>query len=265
MDESIVPVLAQCSISWRNYVELLGKLEIRALDLREPVLPPFSTHDLRPLLLERGIYPARDFPELITRRLPDLFVTYDWRENILAVGKTIWLALDYCANNRGSKYANADTDLLMQDGVTFWLDWVFLDQSSRNVDRELDEILPALFNDGSLHLVASATALSRAWCCYELAQFNRHAAEYPGASLSSLIPEDLQEFPLWGGVVSTDPDDKLKVEKRVIDLFPRGLPGLEHLMVQAGLIAETRAMSSATLEKIRTCFGRWLDRFEGAR
>lgn len=71
MNESTDLDLSQCSISWRNYSQLLQRLDIPALDLREFMLPPFSTHQLRPVLLERDIYPARDFPDLIARRLPD--------------------------------------------------------------------------------------------------------------------------------------------------------------------------------------------------
>jgi hypothetical protein len=217
------------------------------------------------LLLAKGIYPARDFPNLVVKRLPDLFVTYDWRDSILAVRDTVTLAIQHCLSAQARKFPNVDLDLVLRHDVTFWIDWIFLDQSSRDVDRELDEILPGLFNDGCVHLVASKTALSRAWCCYELAQFNRHAALTQGADLNSLIPGDLQSFPLWAGVASTDPSDKLKVEKRIIELFPGGLHALEHLMVQAGLAAEIRGQGSAAVERIKTASERWITRTEGAQ
>ena len=264
MNNRTVPHLAQCSISWRSYNQLLQKLEIKALDLREFSLPSFNTHQLRPVLLERGIYPPRDYPELISRRLPDVFVTYDWRENVLAVRATLGLAIQYCLHSQTNRYPNVDLDSVLYAGVTFWLDWIFLDQTSRDVDRELDEILPTLFNDGTVHLVASTTALSRAWCCYELAQFNRHAAQTPGANLTSLIPGDLQKYPLWAAVASTDPADKLRIEKRIVELFPDGLRSLDHLMVQAGLAADIRAIGSAALERISVASDRWIARFEGA-
>jgi hypothetical protein len=264
MNHPTVPQLAQCSISWQGYKQLLQKLEIQALDLGEFSLPAFNTHQLRQILLERGIYPARDFPELIARRLPDVFVTYDWRENVLAVRATAGLAMQNCLRFQTNRFPNADLDAVLYDGVTFWLDWIFLDQASRDVDRELDEILPALFNDGTVHVVASTTALSRAWCCYELAQFNRHAAQTPGANLTSLIPADLQKYPLWAAVASTDPADKLRVEKRIVELFPGGLHALEHLMVQAGLTADMGAYPSATLERISVAADRWIERFDGS-
>lgn len=264
MSDATVPHLPQCSISWHGYNQLLQKLEMAALDLREFSLPPFNTHQLRPTLLERGIYPARDYPELITKRLPDVFVTYDWRENVLAVRATVGLAMQNCLRFQTNRFPNADLDSLLYHGVTFWLDWIFLDQTSRDVDRELDEILPALFNDGTVHVVASTTALSRAWCCYELGQFNRHAAQTPGASLTSLVPADLQKYPLWAAVDSTDPADKLKVEKRIVELFPGGLHSLEHLMIQAGLGADMGAYPSAARERISEAADRWIERFESS-
>lgn len=262
MNESTDLDLSQCSISWRSYSQLLQRLDIPALDLREFMLPPFSTHQLRPVLLERGIYPARDFPDLIARRLPDVFVTYDWRENILAVRSTVGLAIQHCLAFQTNRFPHADLESVCDDGVTFWLDWIFLDQSSRDVDRELDQILPPLFNDGTVHVVASTTALSRAWCCYELAQFNRHAAEIPGANVTSLVPGDLQKYPLWAGVASTDPADKVRVEKRIVELFPDGLHALQHLMVQAGLTADMRGIGSAARERVLAASARWIARFE---
>lgn len=264
MNYPTVPHPTQCSISWRGYNELLGKLDMRALSLSEFSTPAFNTHQLRQVLLERGTYPVRDYPELIAKRLPDVFVTYDWRDNVLAVRATIGLAMQYCLRFQTNRFPNADLDSVLYDGVTFWLDWIFLDQASRDVDHELDEILPALFNDGTVHLVASTTAMSRAWCCYELAQFNRHAAQTPGASLTSLIPGDLQKYPLWAAVASTDPADKIKVEKRIVELFPGGLHAMEHLMVQAGLAADMRAIGSAALERISVASDRWIARFEGS-
>jgi len=235
------------------------------LDIKQFVLRPFSTHQLRPLLLAKGIYPARDYPDLIAKRLPDLFVTYDWRDSILAVRDTVTLAMQHCLSTQARTFPDVDLDLVLRYDVTFWIDWVFLDQSSRDVDRELDEILPGLFNDGCVHIVASTTALSRAWCCYELAQFNRHAALTPSADLKSLLPGDLQSFPLWAGVASTDPSDKLKVEKRIVELFPGGLHALERLMVQAGLAADIRAQGSAAVERITAASARWITRNEGSQ
>lgn len=185
------------SITWRGLDSLLGELNIPALDLREWQLPAFNTHDLRPILLERGIYPARDFPHLIEQRPPDLFVTYDWREQILSVRATIWRALEYCLSSQQGR--GVDLEDVAANGVSFWLDWVFIDQSSRNVDQELDLILPVLFKESAVHLVASVTALTRAWCCYELAQFNRRAAANKSNELTSLIPGDSLVVSALGG------------------------------------------------------------------
>ena len=65
-------------------------------------------------------------------------------------------------------------------------------------------------------------------------------------------------------MASTDPADKLRVEKRVVELFPGGLHALEQLMVQAGLAADMGAYPSAALERISVAADRWIARFEGA-
>src|SRR3954453_3282614 len=113
------------SITWRGLDSLLRELDIPALDLREFVLPPFNTHALRPILVDSGIYPARDFPHLIEKRLPDVFVTYDWRENVLAIRASIWNALQYCLSSQRGLAPEADLESVALDGVTFWLDWIF--------------------------------------------------------------------------------------------------------------------------------------------
>jgi len=259
MTTSLGSPAALCSITWRGLNSLLSELAIPALDLREWQLPRFNTHDLRPILVERGIYPAREFPHLIEKRPPDLFVTYDWREQILAVRANIWRALEYCL--RSEQGRGVDLEDVAENGVSFWLDWIFIDQSSRNVDQELDLILPVLFKESAVHFVASVTALTRAWCCYELAQFNRSAAAGNGAELTSLIPGDLWSYPLWAGVVSTDPEDKVKVEKRIVEGFPDGLHGLEGLMVQAGLAADLRTDTGAAADHIANAAARWVRRF----
>jgi len=250
-----------CSISWKGLESLLSELQVPQLDLREFVLPPFNTHQLRPLLVARGIYPARDFPHLIARRLPDVFVTYDWRESVLAVRQTIGAALQHCVRSQADAFPNCDLDEVATHGVTFWLDWIFLDQSSRDVDEELDQVLPILFRESAVHVVASVTALTRAWCCYELAQFNRNASDSESAELASLIPGDLQDYPLWAGVASTDPADKKRVERRIVETFPGGLSSLERLMVQAGLAADLHARTAAASRHIAEASERWIQRF----
>jgi hypothetical protein len=249
------------SITWRGLLRLFEELQIPELDRREFWLPPFNTHDLRPVLQSRQIYPPRDFPHLIQNRLPDVFVTYDWREQVLSVSETIRIVLEHCLQFQQARFPRVDLNDVLFDGVTFWLDWVFLDQSSRNVDRELDQILPVLFEQSALHLVASTTALSRAWCCYELAQFNRNAHAGDTTHFTSLVPADLQQYPLWGDVRSTDPEDKQRIEKRLVELFPGGLHAMEALMVYAGLAADQRAHAAGTAERIFEASGRWVERF----
>jgi hypothetical protein len=79
--------------------------------------------------------------------------------------------------------------------------------------------------------------------------------------LTSLVRGDLQEYPLWEAVASTDPGDKLKVEKRIVEGFPGGLHGMEFLMVQAGLVADLGAVTGATADRISEASDRWVRRF----
>lgn len=254
--------LSHCSITFSGLTSLLDELDIPELDLDQFVLPLFNTHDLRPILVSRGIYPARDFPHLISKRLPDIFITYNWKDNILEVRGSIWNALSYCVNlGGGFSYDPYDLQDVATDGVTFWLDWIFLDQSSRNVDVELDSIMPILFRESTVHVVLSSTALSRVWCCYELAQFNRKAAENHALELTSLIPGDLDPYPLWESVEATDPDDKLKIERRIEEAFPNGLKDVEYLMVQAGLAADLRGDIGAAALRIKEASQSWIESF----
>lgn len=169
--------------------------------------------------------------------------------------------MQHCLRVQSTRFPDIDLDAVALERVTFWLDWIFLDQAPRNVDQELDQVLPILFRECADHLVASKTALTRSWCCYELAQLNRSAAESGSCGLTSLVPGDLQDYPLWGAVASTDPADKLRVEKRIVEMFPAGLSSLESLMVQAGLAADLRSSTSAAAQHISQASERWVTRF----
>lgn len=249
------------SITWSGLDSLLHELKIPALDLNEFILPPFNTHSLRPILMSRGIYPARDFPHLIVKRPPDIFVTYDWRENVLSVRASILNTLKYCLRPQAGTISDFILEEIMIKGVTFWIDWIFLNQSSRNVDEELDNILPTLFKESSIHAVMSTTALSRAWCCYELAQFNKEFNKGNVRDLLSLIPGDMQKFPLWEKVISTDPLDKLKIEKRIQENFPGGIKGLEFLMIQAGVASDFLTQTGGLENLITNMSRKWVERF----
>ncbi len=213
------------------------------------------------MLVSRGIYPARDFQHLIEKRTPDIFITYDWRENVLAVRSSIRNALSYCLGLARNVPRDVDLEDVATNDVTFWLDWIFLDQTSRNVDVELDSILPILFRESTIHAVVSATALSRAWCCYELAHFTQRATENRNLELTSLIPGDLQTYPLWESVAATDPADKMKIESRLRESFSKGLVEFEFLMVQAGLAADLKTETGVATARILAASEAWVTRF----
>jgi hypothetical protein len=74
---------------------------------------------------------------------------------------------------------------LLFDEVTFWIDFVFINQSVRDVRAELD-VMPDLIDSSKLHFALSHTALTRAWCCYELAA--RSSAALMASSSNDELP-----------------------------------------------------------------------------
>jgi len=65
-----------------------------------------------------------------------------------------------------------DAEPIIGDEIRIWIDWIFTDQNHRDIEAELD-VLPDIIDSCSAHFVLSSTALTRAWCCWEIGRFNQ--------------------------------------------------------------------------------------------
>jgi hypothetical protein len=133
---------------------------------------------------------------------------------------------------------------LLFDEVTFWIDFVFINQSARDVRAELD-VMPDLIDSSKLHFALSPTALTRAWCCYELALYNKRFLEptpETGPPPAPLLRSLLAPMPLgykgWADAESSVAQDKVFLEEQLNGLYPGGTLGVDSLMMQASLVGE---------------------------
>ena len=145
-------------------------------DLARDGMPASDVHRLAGRFRVNGLYPARDYHHRCQPRLPDVFITYDWNLDFVALQDTIHRTLLHIGERIHQDRGDIDSQrlhTLVLDEIGLWIDFVFIDQSVRNVGDEVRRILPQVIDIVDVHLVISPTALTRSWCCYELAVFNR--------------------------------------------------------------------------------------------
>src|SRR5262245_22780248 len=148
-----------CSV--RDLLLLIG-------DLGRAGIPASDVHTLAARLHANAIYPARDYSHRCQPRPPDVFITYDWRQNFVGLYDMIEGALVYMG--QAVRQARADLDSsrirhLVFDEIGLWIDFVFIDQSARDLGAEVREIVPRVIDASELHFVLSDTALMRS-CCW---------------------------------------------------------------------------------------------------
>jgi hypothetical protein len=144
-------------------------------------------------LLNRGM------PEtmMVREAPPDAFFTYHSAQTVIDIETIVLQACQYAARmltSRRPELANEDLAPLIYDGIRIWVDFLFIDQSARDIREEL-AVLPRLLEGARAHFVLGTKPLMRAWCCYEIALFNQHLvgadvsrfAGLPGAQLRSFI------------------------------------------------------------------------------
>ena len=105
--------------------------------------------------------------------------------------------------------------------------------------------MPDLIDSSKLHFALSHTALTRAWCCYELALYNKRFLEprpETGPPPVPLLRSLLAPMPLgyqgWADAEASVAQDKIFLEEQLNDLYPGGTLGVDALMMQASLVGE---------------------------
>jgi len=123
-----------------------------------------------------------------------------------------------------------------------WIDFVFIDQSSRRLVEEVREVLPRALASADVHLVLSDTAMLRSWCCYEVALFNR--PDSGGAarrhSLRSFIGRSrVQNYETFAQTSASQAADKYAIEQAIADSYPGGMSAFDFLLIQASMLSDS--------------------------
>jgi hypothetical protein len=138
----------QWSITPRGLSEFVG-------DLARQGITSTSVMTLHRIFKERGIYPARDFADRCKPVPPDAFFTYHSAQNFVDIQEIVWQAFDFAIlqlREQRPDLKDVDLEPLIADDITLWVDFIFIDQSARDIRRELD-VLPALLNGAKAHFV----------------------------------------------------------------------------------------------------------------
>jgi hypothetical protein len=250
------------SVTPRGLSAFVGEMARRGV-------PSTSARYLQQVLQANDVYPARDFAEHCHPLPPDIFITYHSSQNYIDVQELVWQTGDFAAKlliERRPDLAVENLEPFIAGGIRFWVDFLFIDQTSRNIRGELDA-LPVLLHHAKAHMVFGDEPLSRAWCCYELAEFNRRAATDADQPLLSFIAPSRNIYFGWDATQTSDADDKAFIEDSIRSGFPGGFAGFESVMQQANLtaavsLAEGRGLyPPAALESLAAAAESWYERW----
>ena len=206
-----------------------------------------TVRELQLTFREQGIYPAGDDPEYFVPGPPDAFFTYHSAQSVIDIEGIVIQACQYAVRmltRRRPELADQDMTALIYDGIRIWVDFLFIDQSARDIREELT-VLPRLLESARAHFVLGTKPLMRAWCCYEIALFNQHLLRadvsrfpgLPGAQLRSFIAPTRSFHLGWERTETTEPDDKSFIGERIETTFPGGFEGFNQIMSQANSVA----------------------------
>lgn len=101
---------------------------------------------------------------------------------------------------------------MIADRFRVWIDFVFIDQTARDVGNEL-AALPEIVGACDTYFVLSPSALARSWCCYELALFNHRFRASPTdvPLLHSFLSPSTLRYEGWEATRTTEADDKSRL------------------------------------------------------
>jgi tetratricopeptide (TPR) repeat protein len=220
----------------RDFFRLIG-------DLAERHILSSDVHTLARQLRFLNLYPARDLGYRCQPKPPDLFVTYDWSTNFVDLQQAVNQALQYLAGIIGQARPNLTRDYiqgLVFDHIGIWVDFVFIDQCARDVVAEVREVVPAVIGASDVHFVLSPTALTRSWCCYELALFNRRQSTegFGQRTMRSFVEPPTTQYTTFGSTTTSVATDKPIIEQYLRDEYPGGLDALDLLLIQASMLSD---------------------------
>jgi hypothetical protein len=227
-----------------------------------------SARYLQQILKANAVYPARDFAHLCRPLPPDIFVTYHSSQNFVDVQELVWQTGDFAAKllrERRPDLRYENLEPLIGHGIRYWIDFLFIDQTSRDFRKEL-EALPVLLDGAKAHIVLGDQPLTRAWCCYEIALFNRRTATDENQPMRSFIAPTRTPYTAWDSTRTTDIDDKVFIEDSIRTGFPGGFDAFESILRHASIsavlpLAERRGVYSlAALESLAVAAEGWYER-----
>ena len=211
-------------------------------------VPSTSARHLQKILQKNGVYPARDLSNLCTSDPPDAFFTYHSADNFVDIEGIASQACDFAARllqSRRPEIEARDLNAFASDGIRLWIDFVFIDQSARDIRSELD-VLPHLLETVKAHFVLGQVPLTRAWCCYEIALINQHCATSDSPLMRSFIAPTRNLYFGWDSVECTEPEDKAFIAERIATSFPLAFDGFRRVMDQASATAVLNTTESST-------------------
>ena len=251
------------SITGRQLSALVGELQQRGF-------PSSDVYTLAKALAGSGLYPARDCEYRCLPRMPQVFVTYTWSDNYVdlqvAVRSTLTF-LDGLIREARPELDASVVEQLVNEKLGFWIDFVFIDQSARQLVEEVRAVLPRVIAAADAHFVLSETAMLRSWCCYEVALFNQRAQLQlsPGeGGLRSFVGRSKSlNYQTFAQTEASHPEDKRTIEGAIVDLLPGGMTAFDALMMQASLLSDAFvspgfAQSKAAIEGVRQSIDQWL-------
>ncbi|MCU0920511.1 MAG: hypothetical protein MUF16_09255 [Burkholderiaceae bacterium] len=253
------------SISGRELTGLVGELVQRGF-------PSSDVYALGSRFAEEGLYPARDCAYRCHPRPPQVFITYTWSDNYVDLQVAVRSALHYLGGLIRLARPELDSDVvdrLVNEKLGVWIDFVFIDQSSRRLVEEVRDVLPRAIKAADVHFVLSDTAMLRSWCCYEVALFtlfnHGDAAEAPWqGSLQSFVGRSVAlNYQTFALTQVSQPADKHTIEREIVDHYPGGMSAFDALMMQASLLSDSFvsrgfAQSQSAIDLVSQSVDRWL-------
>lgn len=227
--------------SWSTTANGLSLILQELMSAFGPEIFLANSHQLRKLFVEADIYPAQDFEHLCSPEHPDAFITYSWIAGVGDVQNAVWGAMDHAGSIMHEQGLVDDPEPIIGGEVRIWIDWIFIDQNARDLASELS-VLPSIIDSCDVHYVLSDTALARAWCCWEIAQFNRRFEDDSAVPRSLMAPQPRYEG--WERIEAFDKEDKLRLEVDIATNLQGGMAAFEMMMLIASEVSNI-SMSSA--------------------
>ena len=164
------------SITRQNLVKLLDLMKTRALQTGIFKGKRISAHDLRALFTGKDgnvkFHPIDEYPSLYSDQAPNVVITYRWDMCLYSEMPLFFDELE--------KWCPCTKD------TTFWLDILFVDQNSRDLDGELDKI-SEIIRFSEFHAVfMKYRALFSGWCSFEVAVRTKRIMD-----AARLTPDDI--------------------------------------------------------------------------